>query len=212
METHRSQRPPSPKGPREASRPTGPSGPSEAPLSLSSLVKSTRAQSLRERWNTLKLQGSRASRPSEAQGGPLKTPRSSLQPGQTPAPGPVGGGPPSGPDSFVLRAALLERHRNEQLAAQKETLAAGVRRVSEEERQQLLSILLQQKEKAEKELSGLPIALKTERQRLRSDELERLLVSLEKQLLKLTSKDLFIEKGDSNTEETLSSAGSIPAR
>ncbi|KAL8273916.1 hypothetical protein Esti_002239 [Eimeria stiedai] len=263
MEADRSQGPPSPKGPPEASRPREPSGPPGAPCTLRSLVKSTRAQSLRERWNTLKLQGFRGPPPSDAQASPLKTQQRSLRTGQrTPRTRPVGG-PSRGPSiavgasspprrvvSFllakkqsgeateasrpreetgkeellqkhknfgkvpkylrVLREALLERQRNEQLAAQKETLAAGVRRVCEREKEQLLSILLQQKEKAEKELSGLPIALKTERQRLRSDELERLLVSLEKQLLKVSSTDLFVEKGDGS--ETLPRAASIPAR
>ncbi|KAL8450682.1 hypothetical protein Emag_003122 [Eimeria magna] len=257
METNRSE------GPPEASRPMGPSRPPGAPLSLRSLVKTTRAQSLRERWNALKLQGFRGPPPIEAQGAPPEARSSLLQPRQTPRPRPVKGsspGPslPVGPSSpprrvvsfllskkqseettevrrpweetrkgqlllkhknfgkvpkylQVLREALLERQRNAQLAAQKETLAAaGVRRVSEEERQELLSILLQQKEKAEKELRGLPIALKTERQRLRSDELERLLMSLEKQLLKVMSKDLFVEKGDS--KETVEQAASIPNR
>ncbi|KAL8451507.1 hypothetical protein Emed_001956 [Eimeria media] len=201
MESDRSQ------GPPEASETTGPPRPPGAPLSLRSQVKTTRAQSLRERWNALKLQGLRGGPPpSEAQGGPLESQSKSLQPAQTPRPRPgkgapqrvsLPGGPPSPPRrvvSFlmskksnkesinketvearrpreetgkgqillkhknfgkvpkylqVLREALLERQRNAQLAAQKEKLAAGVRRVSEEERQELLSILMQQKEKAE---------------------------------------------------------------
>ncbi|KAL8440313.1 hypothetical protein Efla_001155 [Eimeria flavescens] len=285
-------------------RSSSPLGPPEAPPSSGSLVRTTKAQSLRERWNTYKLQGLRGPLPTLSgqrgpPGGPPKPAaaphrgqgrrvadfiernRTAVSQSGTRKPGkeaPTGGPLLLRHKDFgrtpkylkVLREALQQTHRKQQLAEQQQQEApAGLRRVSDEERQQLLTLLLQRKEQAEQllqhefspgidrsqqagastllltdsspltslsalqlacspkackaalsqflflplpplllllqqELRQLPIALKTERQRLRSDELERLLIAVEKQLLKVNSKHLFVEEGGG--EETIPAA------
>lgn len=63
---------------------------------------------------------------------------------------------------------------------------------------------------AQTELHALPIATKTQRQQLRYDELSRLLVSLDKQLLKLSNENLLVEKEETSSE--VSAAPAIPVK
>ncbi|OEH74526.1 homoserine o-acetyltransferase [Cyclospora cayetanensis] len=111
----------------------------------------------------------------------------------------------------ALRTAAEQKGRSEEKGACDDTLPLGVRRLPEAERQKLLSLVVQQQKEAEKELSLLPIALKTERQRKRHEELLRQLLRVDSYILKLSSKNVLIEE-TSQTENAESQVWSLTSK